>query len=298
MGLFDRIRRRTNLKTVICGLDNSGKTTIVNFLKEGRFVPTTPTMGKEKQEIIVSGTKLELFDMGGQSAFRSIWLGEMKDAKCVLWVIDRSDLDRVQESRREFEKILPLALKHKVKILIAANKWDLPGMTVKDLIDIFELHKVDNFEIMTISAMTGYGMVDFFTKFYSILTGKVIKKNVVAKAITIYDNSGIPLVMNSSGQNVDQTILEGGFLSAITAFANMKGMVNSNIKFESQDNGTFVIMRSNNYIGALLWNNELDTPLEYSEDALKDLLAHLESNSNGERQDVELKVAHYATNLM
>ena len=296
MGLFDRIRRRTNLKTVICGLDNSGKTTIVNFLKEGRFVPTTPTMGKEKQEIIVAGTKLELFDMGGQSAFRSIWLGEMKDSKCVLWVIDRSDLDRIQESRREFEKILPMAEKHKVKILIAANKVDKNGMSIKDLIEIFELQKVDNFEIMEVSAMTGKGMVDLFTKFYSILTGKVIKKNVVAKAITIYDNSGIPLVLNSNDQKVDEQILEGGFLSAITAFANMK-MADSNIKFESQD-GTFLIMRSKKYIGALLWTDDLDTPLEYSEDALKDLLDHLETTSTGDQQDVELKVAHYATNLM
>jgi small GTP-binding protein len=296
MGLFDRIRRRTNLKTVICGLDNSGKTTIVNFLKEGRFVPTTPTMGKEKKEIIVAGTKLELFDMGGQSAFRGIWLGEMKDAKCVLWVIDRNDTSRIGESRKEFEKILPIAQKHKVKILIAANKWDLPGMSIKDIIDIFQLHRVDNFEILNISARTGYGMVDFFTKFYSILTGKVIQKNVVAKAITIYDNTGIPLVMNTR-DNVDQSILEGGFLSAITAFANMK-MANSNIKFESQDQGTFVIMRSNNYIGALLWQKDLGTPLDYSEEALKDLLDHLENTCNGAKEDVELKVAHYATNLM
>ena len=297
MGLFDRIRRRTNFKSVICGLDNSGKTTIVNFLKEGRFVPTTPTMGKEKQEIVVAGTKLELFDMGGQSSFRSLWLGEMKDAKCVLWVIDAADLNRIQESRREFEKVLPMAVKHKVKILIAANKADIPGMSIKDIIEIFELHKVDNFEIMQISAKTGKGMVDLFTKFYSILTGKVIKKNIVAKAISVYDTSGIPLVMNAKDQQVDQTILEGGFLSAITAFANMK-MENSNIKFESKDNGTFVIMRSNNYIGALLWEKDLGTPLDYSEDALKDLLEHLENTSNGEQEDVELKVAHYATNLM
>jgi small GTP-binding protein len=253
-------------------------------------------MGKEKQEIIVAGTKLELFDMGGQSAFRSIWLGEMKDAKCVLWVIDRSDTQRVEESRKEFEKILPIAQKHKVKILIASNKADLEGMNIKDIIDIFNLGQVDNFEIMECSAKTGKGMVDLFTKFYSILTGKIIKKNIVAKAITIYDNSGIPLVMNTK-DNVDQSILEGGFLSAITAFANMK-MANSNIKFESQDQGTFVIMRSNNYIGALLWEKDLGTPLDYSEEALKDLLEHLENTCNGAREDVELKVAHYATNLM
>jgi len=297
MGLFDRIRRKTNLKTVICGLDNCGKTTIVNFLKEGRFIPTTPTMGKEKQEIIVAGTRLELFDMGGQTAFRSIWLGELKDAKCVLWVIDRSDTKRIDESRREFDKILSSVEKFNVKILIASNKCDLPGMSIKDVIDIFELHKINNFEIMECSAKTGKGMVDLFTKFYSILTGKLIKKSVVAKAITIYDNSGIPLVMNSNKAQADQQILEGGFLSAITSFANMK-MANSNIKFESQDNGTFIIMRSNNYIGALLWTNDLDAPLEYSEEALKDLLDHLENTSNGEKADVELKFSHYATNLM
>ena len=71
--------------------------------------------------------------------------------------------------------------------------------------------------------------------------------------------------------------LEGGFLVAITAFAEEK-IHNCCVKFESEQNGTFLILKSMNFIAALLWNDELDLSIDISENVLDELLDHLESN--------------------
>ncbi|MHA1476274.1 MAG: ADP-ribosylation factor-like protein, partial [Promethearchaeota archaeon] len=39
------MKRKTKNKSIFCGLDSSGKSTIISFLQEGRFVEHVPTMG-------------------------------------------------------------------------------------------------------------------------------------------------------------------------------------------------------------------------------------------------------------
>ncbi len=110
---------------------------------------------------------------------------------------------------------------------------------------------------------------------YSLIFDQQIKKNSVAKSISIYDNQGILLSRNVEGMKSTQ--LEGGFLVAITAFAEEK-IHNCCVKFESEQNGTFLILKSMNFIAALLWNDELDLSMDISENVLDELLDHLESN--------------------
>ena len=110
---------------------------------------------------------------------------------------------------------------------------------------------------------------------YSLIFDQQIKKNSVTKSISIYDNQGTLLSRNVEGMTSSQ--LEGGFLVAITAFAEEK-IHNCCVKFESDQNGTFLILKSKNFIGALLWNDELDLPIDISENVLDELLDHLESN--------------------
>ena len=109
---------------------------------------------------------------------------------------------------------------------------------------------------------------------YSLIFDQQIKKNSVTKSISIYDNQGTLLSRNIEGMKSTQ--LEGGFLVAITAFAEEK-IHNCCVKFESEQSGTFLILKSMNFIGALLWNDELDLPIDISEQVLDELLDHLES---------------------
>ena len=300
MGIFHFLKRKTKNKSIFCGLDSSGKSTIISFLQEGRFVEHVPTMGKNMTEMEVQGVHLTFFDMGGQSHFRKMWLGELDNTKCVVFVIDKSDPTRFAEAKAELEKILPVIQKNDIKLLIFANKHDIAAdVSLISLIEMFELDKISNFEIVEISAKTGYGMTDAFIRFYSILTGQTIKKNSVAKSISIYNNQGIPLtVQGKNNDGIKSTQFEGGFLSAITAFAETK--INSScVKFQSEDNGTFLIIKTKNFIGALLWNDALEIPIDVSEEALQELLDHLESSKVYQQpESVPLMVEQYCTNIL
>ncbi|UYP48256.1 GTPase Der [Candidatus Lokiarchaeum ossiferum] len=299
MGIFSLLRRKTKQKSVFLGLDNSGKSTIISFLKEGKFVEHTPTMGKDLQKLEIDGTRFLLFDMGGQSHFRKMWTGEMKDSKCVVFVIDAADPDRFNESKSELQKVLPLIAGKDMKLLILANKSDKRNAIPLDqLIDIFELSNLPNFEIMSISAKTGLNMADAFVKFYSLLTGKMLKKNTVTQAISIFDPSGLPIITRSKSDHDDRDILEGGFITAITHFGKMKNNANC-IKFESENDGVYVIKRTENYIGALLWDENLDIPIDDTESALDDLLNHLESSLKfKDHEEVAYYVSQYCTNMI
>ncbi len=299
MGIFSFLRKTKN-KSIFCGLDSSGKSTIISFLQEGHFVEHVPTMGKNMSEMEVQGIRMTFFDMGGQSAFRKMWLGELDDTKCVVFVIDKADSGRYAEAKAELDKMLPVIQKKNIKLRIFANKHDLaPNVSLSSLIEVFELDKISNFEIVEISAKTGYGMTDAFIRFYSILTGQKIKKNSVAKAISIYSTQGTPLTVQAKDEDsIKSTQFEGGFLSAITAFAETK-IHSSCVKFESPQNGTFLILKSENFIGALLWNDALEIPMNVSEEALKELLDHLESTKvYKEPKDVPLIVEQYCTNIL
>ena len=304
MGLFSFLKQTKN-KAVFCGLDSSGKSTIISFLQTGSFVQHTPTMGKKLQEIEVEGTRISLFDMGGQSDFRDMWMGEIKNAKCVVFVVDMADPARFDEAKAEFDKLLPSMAKNQTNLLILANKYDKKDKAaVGDIIRKFNLMDLENFEILEISAKTGYGMADSFMKFYTLLTGEVIEKSVFAKAISIYNKGGAPILLHTQVNDdaeVNQKALEGGFLSAITSFSQMKMEANEMqiIHFKSEDSGTFVVARSTHYIGSLLWNEMLGVELSQSEDALRGLLNHLEKNANPNDDDsIKFITEHYITNLL
>ena len=300
MGIFHFLKRKTKNKSIFCGLDSSGKSTIISFLQEGRFVEHVPTMGKNMTEMEVQGVHLTFFDMGGQTHFRKMWLGELDNTKCVVFVIDKSDSKRFAEAKVELDKILPVIQKKNIKLLIFANKNDLaPNVSLSSLIETFKLDKISNFEIIEISAKTGYNMSNAFIRFYSILTGQTIKKNSVAKSISIYNNQGTPLtVQGKSNDGMKSTQFEGGFLSAITAFAETKNN-SSCVKFQSEDNGTFLIIKTKNFIGALLWNDALEIPIDVSEEALQELLDHLESSKVYQQpESVPLMVEQYCTNIL
>jgi ADP-ribosylation factor-like protein 6 len=57
-----------NANLIIIGLDNSGKTAILNRLKEpNRIAPedTTPTIGYQKESFSRNGVDFEVYDMSG-----------------------------------------------------------------------------------------------------------------------------------------------------------------------------------------------------------------------------------------
>lgn len=305
MGIFDFMKKKTNQKVVFVGLDNAGKSTIISFLQEGRFVDHTPTMGKKKLEFDVSGTRFSLLDMGGQEDFRTLWMGETKNAKCVVFVIDKSDTARFAEAKTELDKLVPSLAGGNIPLLILANKHDISGnVTLGRIIEEFGLADLDNFEIMDISAKTGFNLSGAFAKFYTMLTGEKIRKTKFTNAISVFTSGGVPIISHyDSRDHVEKKSIEGGFLVAITQFSTMKMNDQSDevtfISFESESSGTYLVGKSQHFIGSLFWQRTLGVPIEQSKAALKDMLDHLEHvTDHSNEENVAFHVEQYITNMM
>jgi len=127
---------------------------------------------------------------------------------------------------------------------------------------------------------------------YPVLTDHQTRKNSVA-------NEGTPLTVQSKNDDgIKSTRLEGGFLVAITSFGEQK-IQSSCIKFESEENGTFLILKTQNFIGSFLWNNDSELLIEDSEETLEEILSHLESIKAFREPDmVQFIVDQYYTNIL
>ena len=283
-------------KIVILGLDSSGKTTLVSFLQNGTFIEHTPTMGKELSTIEVSGVRINLMDMGGQKDFRDLWLGEVSHAECVIFMVDAYARERLNEARDELWKLAPIL--KRTPLIVLANKYDLhPVAQLSELITILNLTKLPSFEILPISCKTGYGIVKAFMKIYYKLTGKPLSKRISPKAITIFDEGGIPL---TSSTNED--ILQGGLFSAINSF--VKESFHSELSQLKMGGNIIILKRSKHLLGSIIISAQDKVNPNEAEEGLNELLCHLENmcpELESEQLDsdkIEYLVEQYASNIL
>jgi len=298
MGVKDIIQKlfAKEKKIVICGLDNAGKSTLVSFLQNGTFVKHTPTMGKELTKLEVQGIPINLMDMGGQEDFRDLWLGELSNASCVIFMIDAFARERFNEAKDELWKLKSVFKKK--PLIVLTNKNDLvPVASMGDIIKALDLHKIETFELLPISCKTGYGIVPAFTKIYYKLTGKQLSTAVSPKALTVFDRGGIPLTSSSN-----QDILHGGLFAAITQYA--KESFNSELNQIRLDGNIIIFKRTDHLMGSIVLREEDVDNLKEAETGLGELLSHLEhmcpelEKEELDAKKIEYLVQQYSSNLM
>lgn len=298
MGVKDILKRvfTKEKKVVLCGLDSAGKTTMVTFLQSGTFIEHTPTMGKEFNTMDVQGIRINLMDMGGQSDFRDLWIGEASDAECVIFMIDASDNERFAEAREELWKLSDVFKKK--PLIVLANKYDLqPVASLGEIIDVLGLKDLRSFEILPISSKTGFGIVAAFMKIYYKLTGKQLKKRISPKAFTIFDQGGIPLTSTSN-----EDILQWGLFAAINSF--IKESFNSELNQLKLGGHIIIFKRSKNLMGSIVLKNSDHLNVNEAEEGLGELLNHLEhmcpeiDTQNYDTEKISYLAEQYASNLL
>ena len=94
------------VKILILGLDNSGKSTILYRLSMGSTVATTPTLGANVEELTYRNLKIIMWDLGGQSSLRTSWSAYYTGAKAVVLVVDSTDRERVATVKQELARIM------------------------------------------------------------------------------------------------------------------------------------------------------------------------------------------------
>jgi small GTP-binding protein len=283
-------------KIVITGLDNAGKTTMVSFLQTGTFVEHTPTMGKEESTIEVQGVRINLVDMGGQRDFRSMWLGELRDAAFVIFMVDAADQRRFDEARKELWKLSSII--EEKPLIVLANKYDLDDVaSIQEIVESLELSKLSSFQIIPISCKTGFGIVKAFKKIYSKLTGKKLSMSINLKALTIFDKNGTPLSSKSR-----EDVLKGGLLSTITNF--VKESFDSELNQLKMEGNTIIFKRSEHLMGSIVLDDSQKSDSDEAREALNEILSHLENmcpelnQGNIDENKISYLVENYATNFM
>ncbi|EGR33158.1 hypothetical protein IMG5_060510 [Ichthyophthirius multifiliis] len=109
-GLISLLRNlrqgQKEIRLLVLGLDNAGKTTILKALSNEDITTIKPTHGFNIKNLTHEGFKLNVWDVGGQKALRTYWQNYFENTDALVYVIDSSDSKRLNESGEELQKLL------------------------------------------------------------------------------------------------------------------------------------------------------------------------------------------------
>ncbi|KDQ17604.1 hypothetical protein BOTBODRAFT_29781 [Botryobasidium botryosum FD-172 SS1] len=161
--LWTRFFGKEEMKLLILGLDNAGKTTILYRITMGQAVETAPTVGSNREIFEYRNLKFMLWDVGGQSSIRTSWPQYFTSARAVILVVDSCDTARLGLSRDELHRICADEALKDALLLVFANKQDVKGcMTVAQISEGLKLTNLRDrqWQIVACSALTGTGLYD------------------------------------------------------------------------------------------------------------------------------------------
>lgn len=126
-----------SIQFAVLGMDNAGKSSIVNMLQGKGHVKTKPTIGFRPTSLMLDEqTTIRFYDIGGSKKIRDIWGQYYHDAHAIVYVVDLSEQDegRRAECKALFDATMAHAFVAGKPLLIFGNKSDLDGgMSVEEL---------------------------------------------------------------------------------------------------------------------------------------------------------------------
>lgn len=153
------------MRILMLGLDAAGKTTVLYKLKLDQPVTAIPTVGFNVETVTYKNVKFGIWDVGGQDKIRPLWRHYYTGTQGLIFVIDSSDRERVEEARQELYRIAMDRGMNDVPILIFANKQDMPNaMKPQEIQQRLELSqgplRQRNWIVQPSTAVTGDGIYE------------------------------------------------------------------------------------------------------------------------------------------
>ncbi|CEJ82010.1 Putative ADP-ribosylation factor family protein [[Torrubiella] hemipterigena] len=125
------------MRILMLGLDNAGKTTIVKKILNEDVNTVSPTLGFIIKTIDYDGYKLNIWDVGGQKTLRSYWRNYFEKTDALIWVVDSTDRLRIDDCREELHGLLQEERLAGASLLIFANKTDVDGcMSEQEILSV------------------------------------------------------------------------------------------------------------------------------------------------------------------
>jgi len=131
---FQRLFGGPEVRILMVGLDNAGKTTILYKFRLNETVSTVPTIGFNVETVKYKNIAFTVWDIGGQDKIRSLWRVYLKGSTGLIFVVDSSDKQRLSEAKNELHKLLEEEDLKEAHVLVFANKQDVLGaLNVNDV---------------------------------------------------------------------------------------------------------------------------------------------------------------------
>jgi len=126
--MFGAFGSKEKVKVAVVGLDNSGKSTILNKLKpdSATINEVTPTVGFGTETFEHGNITFQAWDFSGQGRYRELWQHYYSEAQAIIFVIDSTEAIRFCVAKDELEHLLRNPDTIGKPILFFSNKSDRP----------------------------------------------------------------------------------------------------------------------------------------------------------------------------
>ncbi|GFO48699.1 ADP-ribosylation factor-like protein 2 [Plakobranchus ocellatus] len=167
MGLLTILKKmkqkEKEVRILMLGLDNAGKTTILKKFNGEDIDTISPTLGFNIKTLEHRGFKLNIWDVGGQKSLRSYWRNYFESTDALIWVVDSADRMRLGDCKKELHTLLVEERLAGATLLVFANKQDLPGSLsapeIREALDLNSI-KTHHWLIQDCSAVTGENLLN------------------------------------------------------------------------------------------------------------------------------------------
>jgi small GTP-binding protein len=215
----------------VFGLDHSGKTTLIEFFRQKKFLPQMPTLGVSISRIIFQKLTFEFTDVGGQESIRKQWDSYLKKPNLLVFVLDAMDRDpaRIETAKKELDRILKNPKVTGIPLLVLINKVDEPLAMSRRIVDdkyALPLLKNHDIAIYEVSAMTGLNI----DAVINAMTSLVLKN----EAIEYFVNAEVKAMAKSLVANFKDCMQKGNEAMAKQNYA--EALANFNLAKEISSN--------------------------------------------------------------
>ncbi|XP_071899229.1 ADP-ribosylation factor-like protein 13A [Anas platyrhynchos] len=130
---------------LVVGLDNAGKSSVIMDIARAMACEVLPTTQPGQICLRVDRFEVTLVDLPGAQRFRSAWRSHYSTAHGLLFVLDSSDLARMEEARKALSRILSHPDVSGKPLLLLANKQDVAAALLPcELIERLALERLVN----------------------------------------------------------------------------------------------------------------------------------------------------------
>ena len=130
------LNKKKNVRILMLGIDNAGKTTLLYQFKVNETVTSLPTIGFNCESIDYKGLNFNMWDVGGQDKIRVLWKHYYDNADAIIYVVDSNDKERFDVAQEELQKLLIEEQLSGLPLLVYANKQDLPNSALPNEVGV------------------------------------------------------------------------------------------------------------------------------------------------------------------